>query len=83
MLPSPLKICRTPHFDLPERGLSFPPFATDERYGWRMKEPTEQRPLSSVKSLHIELGYPCNIRCIMCFQKNFTQRMDRRIWETV
>ena len=41
----------------------------------------EQLDLSAVKSLHIELGYPCNIRCIMCFQQNFAQRMDRRIWE--
>lgn len=43
---------------------------------------TEDFPLESVEQLHIEMGYPCNVRCIMCFQKNFTQKTDSRVWKT-
>ncbi len=42
---------------------------------------SENLPLSAVQKLHIEMGYPCNLRCIMCFQGNFTQRMAPRIWK--
>ena len=42
----------------------------------------ENVPLSSVKQLHIEMGYPCNVRCIMCFQENFKQKMAPEFWRT-
>lgn len=41
-----------------------------------------EHPLSSVEQLHIEMGYPCNVRCIMCFQENFSQKMDSMIWKS-
>ncbi len=43
----------------------------------------QRTPLTSIRGLHIELGYACNVRCIMCFQENFTQMMDSRIWEKI
>lgn len=36
--------------------------------------------LKDIKELHVEIGYQCNLRCKMCFQKDYTQGMDARIW---
>ena len=37
-------------------------------------------PLERIEELHIGLGYRCNVRCVMCFQKDFTLRSDPVIW---
>lgn len=37
--------------------------------------------LKDIKELHLEIGYQCNLRCKMCFQKDYTQGMDARIWQ--
>lgn len=37
--------------------------------------------LKNIKDLHIEMGYQCNLRCKMCFQKDYSQKMDSKIWQ--
>ena len=37
--------------------------------------------LKDIKELHLEIGYQCNLRCKMCFQKNYTQGMNAEIWQ--
>lgn len=39
--------------------------------------------LSSIKSLSLEMGYQCNIRCSFCYQEHYSAKdnMPREIWE--
>lgn len=37
--------------------------------------------LENIDELHVELGYQCNLRCIMCFQKDYTQKINPDIWQ--
>jgi MoaA/NifB/PqqE/SkfB family radical SAM enzyme len=36
--------------------------------------------MNEVRRLHLELGYFCNIRCVMCYQKNYTEKLPEYIW---
>jgi MoaA/NifB/PqqE/SkfB family radical SAM enzyme len=36
--------------------------------------------LSSIKSLHVILTFKCNYRCTFCFQPDFKQTLDPRVW---
>ncbi len=37
-------------------------------------------PIEKIEELHIELGYQCNIRCTMCYQKDYTICIDPVVW---
>ena len=37
--------------------------------------------LEDIEELHLEIGYQCNLRCVMCFQKDYTQKMDKDLWQ--
>ncbi|NQU99411.1 MAG: radical SAM protein [Parcubacteria group bacterium] len=37
--------------------------------------------LSRIKELHVEMGYQCNLRCIMCFQCDYTQKLNPNVWQ--
>ena len=37
--------------------------------------------IKDIDELHVELGYQCNLRCIMCFQKDYTQKINPDIWQ--
>ena len=41
-----------------------------------------QRPISDIRSLHLILTLRCNYRCQFCFQPNFHDDLDERVWRT-
>ncbi len=41
---------------------------------------SETIPLTALRQLQLEMGFACNIRCVMCFQENYSQRLDPVVW---
>jgi MoaA/NifB/PqqE/SkfB family radical SAM enzyme len=40
-------------------------------------------PLSNIQNMNIEMGYQCNIRCIFCYQEDYSMRLNIKpdIWK--